>query len=490
MTNDEVVAYRNKFVFRAVLVISIFILISMVLSHKPLFFIGAYLLVITAFHSLNGYLLYQKDPTSSLSPYLYVLGFYGVWLLLFLSDPSLNKFLFLFAAFLLPTIYQNKRLIYFSSSLGVVIYIILYVRYGDAIYSGYDIVEFKSFVFTMTILLILFLLLVAQTSSTEQVRRMVEERAEEARENENAAKKLLSSLEQNATFLEGFSDELQMGTEETKEKTERVTEYVRTLKTNMTSQNEAVFQTNDNVENVKREGGAILSSLEEMVKTNDSSASVVEEASRQMVSLQDNLSKLRDIFTSSLSAASKLTSRGTSIAKNIQAIQDVANKTNLLALNATIEAAHAGAQGQGFMVVADEVKNLSHLTQSLVHSISETLQAIISDANENERMMTSSHQAVEESLDTSANAQTAFSHLAHHTSTLSDEAEAIQKRMATFQQNLGDMERKMSLIYEKSAHNETTTAQLQQAFLEVHEQIASLAEQFQTLHQESQNSLN
>lgn len=77
---------------------------------------------------------------------------------------------------------------------------------------------------------------------------------------------------------------------------------------------------------------------------------------------KETTEKLGDTGSELLDTVTKLEAGMSEIGEIIELIQDIADQTNILALNASIEAARAGEAGDGFSVVAEEVKSLAEET--------------------------------------------------------------------------------------------------------------------------------
>lgn len=122
-------------------------------------------------------------------------------------------------------------------------------------------------------------------------------------------------------------------------------------------------------------------SIEEISATMDETSSMVKqnaENTRQALGLSeeanqaahDGSAKMEDMITS----MAELKKSSSEISKIIKVIDEIAFQTNMLALNAAVEAARAGDAGQGFAVVAEEVRNLAQRSAKAAKDTAEIIE--------------------------------------------------------------------------------------------------------------------
>ena len=84
------------------------------------------------------------------------------------------------------------------------------------------------------------------------------------------------------------------------------------------------------------------------------------------------------------------------ITESIGMIKEIADQTNLLALNASIEASRAGESGQGFSVVANEVRNLAEASNDTSVVIENIIQSVSQKIENNVTLIANNNDVVEE----------------------------------------------------------------------------------------------
>ncbi|MFP4477402.1 MAG: methyl-accepting chemotaxis protein [Desulfatibacillaceae bacterium] len=108
----------------------------------------------------------------------------------------------------------------------------------------------------------------------------------------------------------------------------------------------------------------------------------------------------------------KLSEQTQSIGEIINAVNDVANQSNLLSVNASIEAAKAGEYGKGFAVVAQEVKSLSDESKVATEQVRNILNEIQKATSAAVMATERGAKAVEAGVDLSAQSGEAIAALA------------------------------------------------------------------------------
>ncbi len=103
---------------------------------------------------------------------------------------------------------------------------------------------------------------------------------------------------------------------------------------------------------------------------------------QKLSDLLDKTHQTEDMTRSLMTKVDGLKETTLSVNKVLEVLQNITKQTNILSLNATIEAARAGAAGKGFMVIADEIRQLADQSRKSIEMVGQITERIMSEMNE------------------------------------------------------------------------------------------------------------
>lgn len=223
-------------------------------------------------------------------------------------------------------------------------------------------------------------------------------------------------------------------------------------------------------ENISRQMGLVIHANKEM----EGSAHQVENSSQlgteYLNGLLDKTSITAEMLNALTDKVDSLKASTSSVLKVLDVMQNITQQTNILSLNATIEAARAGAAGRGFMVVADEIRQLADQSRQSITMVGEITDNIQQEMNETVQALSDAKPLFQEQITSVKETSQIFV-------SVQEQMEGFIRHLDTVTSSIDELSESQNVLSEAMG-NVSAVAQQSSA---TSEQVASLSSEQQTV---------
>lgn len=227
---------------------------------------------------------------------------------------------------------------------------------------------------------------------------------------------------------------------------------------------------NELTENISRQMERVIQTNKEM----ETSARQVEKSSQQGTEYLNGLLEKTNMTVEMINALTEkvdsLKSSTNSVMKVLDVMQNITQQTNILSLNATIEAARAGVAGRGFMVVADEIRQLADQSRQSITMVGEITDSIQKEMNETVKALSDASPLFQEQITSVQETSQIFV-------SVQEQMEGFVRHLDSVTASIDELNESQSVLSEAMS-NVSAVAQQSSA---TSEEVASLSSEQQTV---------